>query len=117
MKNTLKGMNSRLGDKEECTADLEDAVMEVTQTEQKEKCFWFKIMEKKEVCSSTLVRAPKSQLAVEQPSTGGHWNLLEKKKDTTYKDKEATRRWQKGHEHDKIQSQTHWVGNLQSGEQ
>ena len=80
MKNTLKGMNSRLGDKEECTADLEDAVMEVTQTEQKEKCFWFKIMEKKEVCSSTLVRAPKSQLAVEQPSTGGHWNPLEKKK-------------------------------------
>lgn len=27
MKNTLKDMNSRLGDKEECIADLEDAVL------------------------------------------------------------------------------------------
>lgn len=72
MKSTLKGMNSRLGDKEECIADLEDAVMEVTQTEQKEKCFWSKTMEKNKVCSSILVGAPKSQVAVEQPSTRGH---------------------------------------------
>ena len=28
--------------------------------------------------SSPPVRAPKSQLAVEQPSKGGHWNLPEK---------------------------------------
>ena len=26
------------------------------------------------MCSSSPVRAPKLQLAVEQPSTGGHWN-------------------------------------------
>ena len=32
--------------------------------------------------SSPPVRAPKSQLAVEQPSTGGRWNLP--KKDTPY---------------------------------
>jgi len=37
MKNTLKIMNGRLGDKEKCVAYLEDAVMEVTQTEQKKK--------------------------------------------------------------------------------
>ena len=30
--------------------------------------------EKKDVCPSPPARAPKSQLAVEQPSTEGHWN-------------------------------------------
>ena len=30
------------------------------------------------ICSSLPVRAPKSQLAVEQPSTGGCWNLPKK---------------------------------------
>ena len=29
---------------------------------------------------SPPARAPKSQLAVDQPSTGGHWNLSKKKK-------------------------------------
>ena len=32
--------------------------------------------------SSSSVRAPKLQLAVEQPSTGGHWDPL--KKDTPH---------------------------------
>ena len=42
--------------------------------------------EKKDVCPSPPARAPKSQLAVEQPSTGGCLNLpksnKQKKKDT-----------------------------------
>ena len=38
MKNILEGVNSRLGDTEECTSDLEDRIMEITQSEeQKEK--------------------------------------------------------------------------------
>ena len=35
MKKTLKGINSRLGDTKECTNDLEDGIMEFTQSEQK----------------------------------------------------------------------------------
>ena len=34
MKNTLKGINSRLGDTKECTNDLEDRIMEITLSEQ-----------------------------------------------------------------------------------
>lgn len=37
--------------------------------------FWFKVAEQKDVHLSPPARAPKSQLAIEQPSTGGHWNL------------------------------------------
>ena len=38
MKNTLKGINSRLGDIEESISDLKDRIMEITQSEQpKEK--------------------------------------------------------------------------------
>ena len=38
MKNTLEGINRRLGDREECTSDLEDKVMEIIQSkQQKEK--------------------------------------------------------------------------------
>ena len=31
MKNTLEGINSSQGDTEECTCDLEDRIMEITQ--------------------------------------------------------------------------------------
>ena len=38
IKNTLEGMNSRLSDSEESISDLEDRIMEITQSEQhKEK--------------------------------------------------------------------------------
>ena len=43
--------------------------------------FQFKMTEQKDMCSSPPARAPKVQLAVEQPSTGGCWNLP--KKDTS----------------------------------
>ena len=36
--------------------------------------FWFNMAEKKDVCPSPPARAPKSQLAVEQPLRGEHWN-------------------------------------------
>ena len=42
---------------------------------------WFKVVEPKDMCSSPPARAPESQLAVEQPSTGGCQNLP--KKDTS----------------------------------
>ena len=42
--------------------------------------FQFKIAEWKDMCLSPPVRAPKLQLAVEQPLIGGHWN--QPKKDT-----------------------------------
>ena len=35
MKNTLGGISSRLGDKEDCINDLEDRIVEITQSEQK----------------------------------------------------------------------------------
>ena len=34
MKNTLEGINSRLGDTKECIRDLEGRIMEITQLEQ-----------------------------------------------------------------------------------
>ena len=37
MKNTVKGMNSRVGDTEEHTNDLEVRIMEITQTEQQKR--------------------------------------------------------------------------------
>ena len=37
MKNTLEGMNSKLGNTEECTSDLEDRIMEITQLEQQKE--------------------------------------------------------------------------------
>ena len=36
------------------------------------------------MCSFYPARAPKSQLAVEQPSTGRHWNPQKKKKDNPH---------------------------------
>ena len=38
--------------------------------------FQFKIAESKDMCSSIPMRAPKSQLAVEHPSTGEYWNCM-----------------------------------------
>ena len=35
-----RGINSRLGDTQECISDLEDRIMEITQSEQKEKQFF-----------------------------------------------------------------------------
>lgn len=37
MRNTLEGINSRLDETEEWISDLEDRVVKITQTEQKEK--------------------------------------------------------------------------------
>ena len=38
MKNTLEGINSKLGDTGECINDLEDRIMDITESEQpKEK--------------------------------------------------------------------------------
>ena len=39
MKNTLDGINinSRLGDSEECTSDIENRIMKVTKSEQQKK--------------------------------------------------------------------------------
>ena len=34
MKNTFRGINSRIGDTEEYISDLEDRIMEITQLEQ-----------------------------------------------------------------------------------
>ena len=57
--------------------------------------FRFKTVEWKDMCSSPPVRAPNLQLAVEQPSTRGHWNPPKKKKKkkptSKTKDKTATR--------------------------
>ena len=44
MKNTLEEINSRLGVTEECISDLEDRIMEITQSEKKkEKTFLMRI--------------------------------------------------------------------------
>lgn len=37
MKNTLEGMNNRLGDKEEHITDLEDRIMKITQIEEQKE--------------------------------------------------------------------------------
>ena len=37
MKNTLEGVNSRLGKTEECISDPEDRIMEITQSEQQKE--------------------------------------------------------------------------------
>ena len=58
-------------------------------------------------------RAPKSQLIVEQPST----LELTKKVGPMSKDKEIEARWLEGHNHNKIKSHTHRVGDPQTGEQ
>jgi len=42
MKNTLEGINSRLGDTEENISDLEDRIVEITQTEQQKERRIFK---------------------------------------------------------------------------
>ena len=52
----------------------------------------FKMVEQKDVLSSSTARTPKSKLAVEQPLTGRCWNPI--KKDTPGpKTKKATVRW------------------------
>lgn len=37
MKNIVEGMNSRLGNTEECTSDLEDKIMDIIQSEQQKE--------------------------------------------------------------------------------
>ena len=64
--------------------------------------------------SSPPARAPKLQLAVEQPST----LELTKKVYLKFKDKEETAaRWLEGHNHNKVKSHTHQVCDPQTGEQ
>jgi len=66
---------------------------------------------------SSPVRTPKLQLAVEQPSTGGHWNPP--KKDTPHpKTQEKLQQdCRMGTIMIKIKSHIFWVGNPQTGEQ
>ena len=61
------------------------------------------------MCSSPPGRTPKSKLAVEQPSTGGPWNLP--KKIPHAQRQRSFSETVEGHNHDKIKSQTHWVGD------
>ena len=53
---------------------------------------WFRKGEWKDVCSSSSARAPKLQLAVEQPWTGGRWNPPKKRYPTSRDNKEDTAR-------------------------
>lgn len=46
------------------------------------------MVEQKDMSLSSSVRAPKSQLAAEQPLKGGCWNPPKKKKHPMSKDKE-----------------------------
>ena len=63
------------------TCDLlgTDRLIEMKDIAQSAGGRWFKLMEQKNTCSSSL-RVPKLQLAAEPPSTGGCWNPP--KKDT-----------------------------------
>ena len=61
----------------------------------------FKMAEQKDVCSLPLARAPESQLAAEQSSTGRHWNSPKKIPHSQIKG-EATVRWQEGLNHNII---------------
>lgn len=58
--------------------------------------------EQKDVRSPPLMKTPKSQLMVEQPLTKNCWNL--QKRYATFKEKEATMRWQKQYNCGKIKS-------------
>ena len=60
-------------------------------------------------------RAPKFQLAVEQPLTGECWNLSKKNYPMSNDTEEASARWQEGHDHDKIKSHTLQVSDPQTG--
>ena len=70
---------------------------------------WFKTVEWKNVCSSPLARAPKLQLAVEQPLTGGCWNPPKKKRPHIQRQRRSCN-------HDKTKSHTHKVDDSQTRE-
>ena len=59
--------------------------------QKKNKAFQFKMVEKKDICSSPPPTTPKLQLAIEQPSAGGWWNLS--KKDTSYPKTKKMSQW------------------------
>ena len=65
--------------------------------------FWFKMAEQKDIQSSP-VKAPKSQLTVQQLSTGECWNLPQKDTPHPKTKKAASMKWQEVHNHDKIKS-------------
>ena len=69
--------------------------------------------------SSPPVRTPKLQLAVEQPSTGGHWNPTKKRYPMSKDKEEAVARQpdRKGSIMIKIKSHTHLLYDPQTGEQ
>ena len=77
--------------------------------------FQFKMVEQKEVHSSPSVRRPKLQLAAEPPLRGGCQNPT--KNDSPHPKTKAARRWQEGHNHNKIKYHTCQVGDPQTGEQ
>ena len=65
------------------------------------------------MCASPPARAPKSQLAVEQPSidnAGTHQKRYPMSKDK----KEAKERWEERHNHHKIKSHTRQIGDPQN---
>ena len=71
--------------------------------------FQLKMVEQKDVCSSPPVRAPKLQIAVKQPSTGGRWNPPNK--DAPRPGTRSCRETAEGHSHNKSKSHIHQVGD------
>ena len=64
-------------------------------------------------CESTKI----SQPDVEQPPTGACWNLPKKRYPTSKNKEEDAAKWLQEHNHDKIKSHTHQVGDWKPGEQ
>ena len=77
--------------------------------------FRFKMVEQKDRRSYPPARAPKSQLVVEQPLTGGHWNPP--KKDTLRPKTKKLQQDGRRETHGEVKSDTHQVSDLQTGEQ
>ena len=75
------------------------------------------MVELKDMHSSPPARAPKLQLAIEQPSTGKHWNPPKKRYPTSKDKGEATKKQQEGHNHNTMKSHTRQVGGPKTGEQ
>ena len=92
---------------------LKIARMAVIKKNPQKMAFPFK-MEQKGMCSSLHVRAPKFQLLVDQPSTGGCCNppkkiILLAQRQSSHSE------WQEGHNQDKIKSYAPRVSDTQNG--
>ena len=73
------------------------------------------MVEYKDVRSLPLMRAPESQLTAEQSLTGRHWNSP-KKINHIKRQRRSHNETGVGHNHNKIKSHNHWVGDSQTGE-